>query len=108
MNIIYHSRFCEPVFGITTVMVSHDPSEIYRLASRVLVLENGNIVNDGTPKEIMMKAKNALEGELLALDERGKATVLVGQQLIEIEFSKEEMHSLKIGDVINLATHKTL
>ena len=95
-------------FGTTTIMVSHDPSEIYRMASRVLVLENGKIVNDGTPKEIMMKAKNSLEGELLALDEKGMATVLVGQQLIEIQFLKEEMSSLKIGDVINLATHKIL
>ena len=96
------------MFGTTTIMVSHDPSEIYRMASRVLVLENGKIVNDGTAKEVMMKAKNSLKGELLALDEKGMATVLVGQQLIEIQFLKEEMNALKIGDVINLATHKTL
>ena len=28
-------------FNTTTIMVSHDPSEIYRLSSRVIVLENG-------------------------------------------------------------------
>jgi len=95
-------------FKMTTVMVSHDPSEIYRMASRVLVLENGAIVNDGTAKEVMMKSKSSLVGELLELSEEGVATVLVGQQLVELKFSEEEMQELQIGDAINLATHKTL
>jgi molybdate transport system ATP-binding protein len=95
-------------FKITTVMVSHDPSEIYRMASRVLVIENGVIVNDGTAKEVMMKSKSSLLGELLELNEEGVATVLVGQQLVELQLLDEEMQGLKIGDTINLTTHKTL
>jgi len=95
-------------FGTTTIMVSHDSSEIYRMASRVLVLENGTIVNDGTPKEVMMKDKHNLEGELLELDEQGFATVLVGQQLIEIKYSKEEATHLKIGQLLSLSSHKML
>ena len=94
--------------AMTIVMVSHDPSEIYRLASRVLVFEEGKIVNDGTPKEVMMEEGNELRGELIALDENALATVLVGQQLIEIKYSKEEAMALKIGQFINLTTHKTL
>ena len=31
-------------FGTTTIMVSHDPSEIYRLANRVVMLNHGKIV----------------------------------------------------------------
>ena len=95
-------------FKMTTVMVSHDSSEIYRMASRVLVIENGEIVNDGTAKEVMMNSKSSLVGELLELNEEGIATVLVGQQLVELQFLEEEMHGLKIGDAINLTTHKTL
>jgi len=41
-------------FGTTTIMVSHDPSEIYRLANHVVVLEHGEIIKDGTPKEILL------------------------------------------------------
>ena len=95
-------------FGMTSIMVSHDASEIYRLASRVLVLENGQIVKDGTPKEVMMGNKKNLEGELLSLNEQNEATVLVGQQLIEIEFSAQEAKGLKLGQKINLAGRKTL
>jgi molybdate transport system ATP-binding protein len=36
-------------FGTTTLIVSHDTSEILRLADRVLRLEEGRIVYDGTP-----------------------------------------------------------
>lgn len=92
-------------FETTSIMVSHDPSEIYRLASRVLVLEHGKIIDDGTPKEVMVKDKSILKGEVLALDEEGLATVLVGQQLIEVSFTKEEARDLKIGQRINLKTN---
>jgi molybdate transport system ATP-binding protein len=95
-------------FGTTTIMVSHDPSEIYRLASRVLVLEEGKIVKDGTAKKIFMEEKNNLKGELLAVSVNNIATVLVGQQLIEMKFSEEEVRHLKIGQLISLSTHKTL
>ena len=95
-------------FGTTTIMVSHDASEIYRLASRVLVLEGGKIVKDGSVKELMLKEDNALEGELLALREDNVAMVLVGQQLIEVTFSKEEAQTLQVGDFINLTANKNL
>jgi len=97
-------------FKMTTVMVSHDHSEIYRyrMASRVLVIENGEIVNDGTAKEVMMNSKSSLEGELLELSEEGVATLLVGQQLVELQLSEEETQELQIGDAINLAMYKTL
>ncbi|CAA6809625.1 MAG: Molybdenum transport ATP-binding protein ModC (TC 3.A.1.8.1), partial [uncultured Sulfurovum sp.] len=95
-------------FGTTTIMVSHDASEIYRLASRVLVLEGGKIVKDGSVKELMLKEDNVLEGELLELREDNMATVLVGQQLIEVTFSKEEAQMLEVGDFINLTAHKNL
>ena len=44
-------------FGTTTLMISHDPSEIYKLSQRVVVLDNGEIINDGTPKEVLLKTK---------------------------------------------------
>jgi molybdate transport system ATP-binding protein len=56
-------------FNITTLMVSHDPSEIYRLASRVVVLDHGKITSDGTPRKMLLKttgsAKFSFDGELL-------------------------------------------
>ncbi|QOY54388.1 ATP-binding cassette domain-containing protein [Candidatus Sulfurimonas marisnigri] len=98
-------------FGTTTIMVSHDPSEIYRLASRVVVLEHGKIINDGTPKDILLRTsgsqKFSFEGELLEIkkvDIIFVAIISIGQQLVEIVVSQEEAKSLKVGDLVNVST----
>jgi len=94
-------------FGTTTIMVSHDPSEIFRLASRVFLLDEGKIIKEGTAKEVMM-GKKGLQGELLAIDEKHVATVLVGQQLIEIKLSPERLKHYKLGDFITLESNKMI
>ena len=98
-------------FNTTTIMVSHDPSEIYRLASRVIVLDQGKIVDDGTPKDILLKTsgsqKFSFEGELLDIkkvDVIYVAIVSIGQQLVEIVVSSDEVKNLTIGDRITVGT----
>jgi len=98
-------------FGTTTIMVSHDPSEIYRLANRVIVLENGKVINDGSPKEILLKTqgsqKFSFEGELLEIkkvDVIYIAVVAIGQQLVEIVISSEEAQNLQVGKYVTLST----
>lgn len=98
-------------FGTTTIMVSHDPSEIYRLSKRVLVLEQGKILSDGTAKEVLLRttgsAKFSFEGELLdivKMDVIYVAIIAIGQQLVEVVISHEESQSLCIGDVVNVST----
>jgi len=98
-------------FKTTTIMVSHDPSEMYRLATRVVVLENGKIINDGLPKEILLKTqgsqKFAFEGELLEVkqvDVIYMAVIAIGQQLVEVVVSEEEVKSLQIGQSVSVGT----
>ncbi len=98
-------------FGTTTIMVSHDPSEIYKLASRVIELENGKIIHDGTPKEVLLKTqgsqKFSFEGELLEIkkvDVIYVAIVAIGQQLVEVVISTNEAKTLKTGEVVRLST----
>lgn len=98
-------------FGTTTIMVSHDPSEIYRLANRVVMLNFGEIINDGSPKEVLLKtrgsAKFSFEGELLDIvkvDVIYVAIVSIGQQLVEVVVSDDEMKDLKIGQVVSVST----
>ena len=98
-------------FGTTTIMVSHDPSEIYRLASRVLVLDLGKIINDGKPKEVLLKTqgsqKFSFEGELLDItkvDVIYVAIVSIGQQLVEVVVSSDEAKNLKIGQSVSVST----
>ena len=98
-------------FNTTTIMVSHDPSEIYRLANRVVVLDDGQIINDGLPKDILLKTKGSqkfsFEGELLDIikvDVIHIAIVAIGQQLVEVVVSKEEIKDLKIGQKVSIST----
>jgi len=98
-------------FGTITVMVSHDPSEIYRLSNRVIVLEQGKIINDGTAKDVLLKTKGSqkfsFEGELLDIkkvDVIYVAIVAIGQQLVEIVVSSDEKKDLKIGQIVKIGT----
>lgn len=98
-------------FGTTTIMVSHDPSEIYRLANRVVVLKFGKMVNDGTPKEVLLKTsgsqKFSFEGELLEIMKVNViyvAIIAIGQQLVEVVISEHEAQSLKVGQSIRVGT----
>ncbi|RLC45310.1 MAG: ABC transporter ATP-binding protein [Candidatus Cloacimonadota bacterium] len=98
-------------FGTTTIMVSHDPSEIYRLANRVIVIEDGRIINDARPKDVLLRTsgsqKFSFEGELLEIvkvDVIYIAIVSIGQQLVEIVVSGDEVKNLKVGQVVNLST----
>ncbi len=98
-------------FNTTTIMVSHDPSEIYRLSNRVIVLEQGKVINDGKAKEVLLKtqgsAKFSFEGELLEIikaDVIHIAIVAIGQQLVEVVISSDEAANLEVGHKVNVST----
>lgn len=96
-------------FNITTLMVSHDPSEIYHLASRVIEIEEGKIVADGTPKELLLQMKGsqkfAFRGEILEIlhvDVVYVAILSIGQQIVEVVISEQEAKNLHVGDEISV------
>lgn len=98
-------------FKTTTILVSHDPSEIYRLANRVIVLNNGKIKNDATSKEVLLKTsgsqKFSFSGELLDIvkvDVIYIAIVAIGQQLCEVVITANEAKNLKIGQNVDVST----
>ena len=98
-------------FGTTTIMVSHDPSEIYRLSNRVVVLEQGKIINDGNATDVLLKTqgsqKFSFEGELLDIiktDVIYVAIISIGQQLVEVVLCEEEAKNLSIGQKVRVGT----
>ena len=98
-------------FRTTTIMVSHDPSEIYKLSNRVLVLENGQIIQDGEAKDILLQTqgsqKFSLNGELIDIikaDVIFVAVVAIGQQIVEVVLDKSEVEVFKIGDKVQVST----
>ncbi|MBC7985722.1 MAG: ABC transporter ATP-binding protein [Sphingomonadaceae bacterium] len=56
--------------GLTTIMVTHDMAEALLLADRVLVMREGRIVADATPRELLASEQSGAAGELLAVPRR--------------------------------------
>lgn len=97
--------------GITTIIVSHDVGEVYKLASRVFMLEAGRIVQHGSPAEIFSAGQTSgkfrFTGEILALEPMDvlyALTVLVGNQIVRVVAMPEEALQLKIGDAVMLVS----
>ncbi|MFZ0611596.1 MAG: ATP-binding cassette domain-containing protein, partial [Desulfobacterales bacterium] len=44
--------------GITTIMVTHDQEEALTMADRILVIDGGRLVQDGTPRQVYDKPAN--------------------------------------------------
>ena len=98
-------------FKTTTIMVSHDPSEIYRLSNRVIVLSQGKVVQDGDAKGVLLKTqgsqKFSFEGELLDIikvDVIYIAIVSIGQQIVEVVLDASEAEDLHVGDSVTVST----
>ena len=98
-------------FKTTTIMVSHEPSEMYRLANRVLVIQQGKIIQDGHPKDILLKTsgsqKFSFEGEILdiiKIDVIYIAIISIAQQLVEVVLCEDEAKEYNIGEKVRVGT----
>ncbi|PPB57339.1 ABC transporter ATP-binding protein [Campylobacter hyointestinalis] len=91
-------------FKMTTILVSHDVSEIYKLANIVYELEDGKIARSGTPAEIFLKSsgsqKFSFHAKILDIQKRDTvyvAIVEIAGQISEIVLTKNELEGLNIG-----------
>ncbi len=96
-------------FKLTTVLVSHDVSEVYKLAQRVLVIERGRIVREGTPAQVFgagqAAGKFCFAGEVLAIEAADvvyAVTLAVGNQVVRVIATAEEAQRIKVGDRVTL------
>lgn len=101
-------------FKISTLLVSHDLTEIYKLSHRVLELKNGKIIKDFTKNEFFthssISAKLCLSATLLEIKKSDilvVLTLLLNQDIIKITLSEEEFlkayQDIKIGDTLILS-----
>jgi ABC-type Fe3+/spermidine/putrescine transport system ATPase subunit len=52
--------------GLTVVMVSHDPAEVLSMADDLIVLKQGEILEEGTPKALYQYPQNLYTAQLLS------------------------------------------
>lgn len=93
--------------GLTTLLVSHDLAEVFRLSQRVLHLAHGRIVRDGTPSQLFLQDRVAgrfnLHAQVLAVrraDVVHVVTLLLGQDIVEVIASDEDASTLRPGDAV--------
>ncbi len=102
--LILHKRF-----NTTTIMVSHDLSEIYHLSSRMLVLESGTIIEDGKAQNILIQQEQkesiSFDGEIVDI-RKGKTSyftvISIGQQLVEVEMSFKEIQLFQVRERVRV------
>jgi len=46
-------------YQLTTILVSHDKPEVFKLSDRVLILEDGKICNVGKPQEVFLNRRTS-------------------------------------------------
>ncbi|HEC2889312.1 sulfate/molybdate ABC transporter ATP-binding protein [Campylobacter jejuni] len=101
-------------FKITTLLVSHDLAEIYKLSHRILELSDGKIIKDFPKNEFFthsnISAKLRLSATLLEIKKSDilvVLTLLLNQDIIKITLSEEEFlkayQDIKIGDTLVLS-----
>ncbi len=101
-------------FKITTLLVSHDLAEIYKLSHRILELSDGKIIKDARTNEFFtssnLSAKLRLSATLLEVKKSDILmifTLLLNQDIVKITLSEEEFlrtyKDVKIGDTLLLS-----
>jgi molybdate transport system ATP-binding protein len=98
--------------GATTIMVSHDLNEVFRLATHVLYLEKGSICRRGTPEEVFsdlsVSGKVQITGQIARIerdDTVNIVTVITGNnQITKVIAFDNDIENLSIGDSVMVYT----
>jgi len=96
--------------GITTILVSHDLSEVFKLSKKVFVIEQGKIGRSGSPQEVFvnndLSGKFKFTGEIMEIHGDGVlniVTLSIGNHVTRVVASDEEIAGLAIGAKVIVA-----
>lgn len=98
-------------FKLTTLLISHDVSEIIRLSDFMIELDQGHIIRQGDPANMFandrVNAKFQFTGEVISMVKQDFiviVTVLIGKDLVKVIANDQEAERLKIGDKVLVAS----
>jgi molybdate transport system ATP-binding protein len=100
------------ILGATTIMVSHDLNEVFRLATQVITIENGTIGKTGTPDEVFsdstISGKVQISGQIARIEHQAPiniVTVISGSnQIIKVIAFDSDLENMKLGDQVMVYT----
>lgn len=98
-------------FDLTTILVSHDLPEIFKMSDKVIRLNQGKIISAGTSREVYaqdyVSGKFRFTGELLEIEKEEVVyilSVLVGNNIIRVVGTPAECAGLHPGDKLLVAS----
>ncbi len=98
-------------FDVTSILVSHDVSEVFKLSSRVFKISLGDITDDGTPSEVFassnLSGKFKVAGEVLSINKSDilyVIDVMANNEVLKITAVKKDIENLSVGDKILISS----
>ncbi len=98
-------------FGLTTLLVSHDISEILKMSDEIIELEQGKIIRQGQPLDIFshkeVSGKFQFTGEVIGMVKQDFIfiiSILIGKDMVKVIADEEEARTLEVGDKVLVAS----
>lgn len=98
-------------YNLTTILVSHDILEIFKMSDKVFILDKGVITKHGNPQQIFfnqeLSSKFQFIGDVIAIDKEDilyVVTVLIGNNMVKIVAIEEDIKELIPGDKVMVAS----
>lgn len=100
------------LLGATTIMVSHDLTEVFKLASQVICIEEGKIARMGTPEEVFcnnsISGKVQITGQIVKIEKQDTINIITvisgSNQIIKVIAFDTDMEHLDIGSQVMVYT----
>jgi len=98
--------------GATTLLVSHDLNEVFRLVSHVLCIENGRILREGNPSDVFsdrsISGKVQITGQIALIEKQDTVNIVTvisnGNQIIRVIAFDSDIENLSVGDQVIVFT----
>ncbi|HEY1196060.1 ABC transporter ATP-binding protein [Flavobacterium sp.] len=98
-------------YNLTTLMISHSISEIFKLSDKVIVVDKGRILKEGTPEMVFseqkISSKFQLTGEIISITKSDIIYVVQvssGNTIVKVIATEEEAKEYKIGQKVLVAS----
>ena len=91
-------------YDLSIILVSHNPEEILKLATRVYHLQSGKIINEGTPSEILNHERSVtphtITGEVIAIHDHS-LEIMYKENLYTIPYTSSQ--NITLGEFVSIS-----
>ncbi|HTB52159.1 MAG TPA: ATP-binding cassette domain-containing protein [Ferruginibacter sp.] len=98
-------------YQLTTILISHHLPEIFRLADKVIVIDKGKIIKEGSPTDVFseqkISSKFKVTGEIIDIKKSDIVyivSVLSANNIIKVIATEDEVRNFKVGQKVLIAS----